>query len=144
MKETKLNRKVQLLALFILTAIVFLAIDALWLGVLAKDMYAAKLGPIIPLGFDLAAGSVFYIVYISGILYFSIYPALKSGGSRQAIRQGAILGALCYATYDLTNWATIEGWPVEVVIYDILWGAFITGFTAMIVVLLAGRLSIVK
>ena len=76
------------------------------------------------------AALIFYMMYISGILYFVIFPSLINGDWQTALLKGAILGILCYGTYDLTNMATLKNWPYEIVIIDILWGAFLTGLTS--------------
>ena len=131
------------LFIYILTALIFLAIDSLWLGVLAKDLYATNLGPIIPLTLYLPGAIAFYLTYIGGILYFSLLPAIKVKSPEVALRKGAILGGLCYAVYDLTNLATIEGWPVNVVFYDLLWGIFITGSTSFLTFHIGRRLGLI-
>lgn len=115
---------------YLITAGVFLALDTLWLGVLSKGLYKENLYPVINFSFNLSAAMAFYLIFIAGIVYFAVWPMLLSGTARHALLKGSLLGSLCYATYDLTNMATIEDWPLLIVVIDILWGMFITGMSA--------------
>lgn len=112
-----------------LTLMVFLAVDLLWLGVLARDLYQRHLGALMAERINWTAALVFYALYIGGIFLFVIAPALERGSWSNALLYGALLGLLAYATYDLTNLATLRGWPVAIVGIDIAWGAVLTGFT---------------
>ncbi len=125
---------------YLAIAVSFLALDSLWLGVLAKEMYQERLGPVINLEFKLWAGAIFYLVYFGGVVYFAVMPALKDANWKTALINGSLLGGLCYATYDLTNLATIVGWPLHVVAVDILWGMFVTGVSACVAYLVVMRL----
>ena len=116
--------------LYLLTAIAFFAIDTLWIGGIAKDFYKNKIGFIMGRPNWLAAG-IFYSIYIAGILYFAVFPHLKSGSWQNFLITGGLLGGLCYATYDLTNMATLKNWPWSMVWIDIVWGIFLTGCTAV-------------
>lgn len=117
---------VRYLILYALTLVFFFAIDLTWLGVVAKNLYREKLGFILSDKVNWAAAIIFYLIYIGGILYFAILPGLESGSLVKVIINGAFLGMLCYATYDLTNMATIAKWPLSIVIIDIIWGTFLT------------------
>lgn len=123
--------------LFILTTIVFFSIDLLWLGVIAKKLYREKLGFILSEEVNWIAAIVFYLIYIGGILYFAVIPALENSEWQQALINGALLGFLCYATYDLTNMATIAKWPLQIVVIDIVWGTVLTGSVSILSYLLA-------
>jgi uncharacterized membrane protein len=120
----------QYVYLYVLTVPVFFIIDMLWLGVVAKDFYQAKLGYLLgPINWP--AALTFYFIYILGILMFAVVPALTSGAPyTKALIMGALFGFFAYATYDLTNYATIKDWPLRVVIVDILWGIVLTGSVA--------------
>lgn len=121
----------QYLYLYLLTVPVFFLIDMLWLGFVAKDFYQAKLGFLLgPVNW--LAALTFYFLYIVGILLFAVVPALGSGSLLKALVLGALFGFFAYATYDLTNYATIKNWPLMVVIVDILWGVVLTGSVATI------------
>lgn len=115
-----------------ISTIVFFAIDMLWLGLIAKSLYRNKLSHIISQDVVWPAAILFYLIYIAGIVYFAINPALKAGSWQLALLNGALLGGLCYATYDLTNMATIAKWPIEIVVIDILWGIFLTGTVSVV------------
>jgi len=83
---------------------------------------------------------IFYLIFIGGILFFAVNPSLKESRWQTAILNGALLGALCYATYDLTNMATIAKWPIEIVIIDIIWGMVLTGSVSVITYLLVEKI----
>jgi uncharacterized membrane protein len=116
----------QYLYLYLLTVPLVALFDLVWLGFLAKDFYQTKLayllGPV-----NWPGAIVFYCMYAGGILLFAVSPALTGGVLLKASILGALLGLFAYATYDLTNYATIKDWPLSVVIVDILWGVFLTG-----------------
>lgn len=126
--------------LYIVALILFLVIDALWLGVIAKNMYRTYLGYIMG---DVVWWAViaFYLLFIIGLEYFCIVPALKAGSVLQALYAGALFGLITYATYDLTNQATIKGWPVLVTFVDLLWGAFIGATVSALTVKIASLLK---
>ena len=79
-----------------------------------------------------AAAVVFYLIYIGGILFFAINPALQTQNWQTALLNGVVLGMLCYATYDLTNMATIANWPLSIVVIDIVWGMVLTGSVSLL------------
>jgi len=120
----------RILLYYLITLIFFFAIDLTWLGFIAKNLYRDKLGFILSDKVNWTAAIIFYIIYIAGILYFAVLPAAESGSLSTAIIRGAALGFLCYATYDLTNLATIARWPVSIVVIDIVWGTVLTGSCA--------------
>ncbi len=117
--------------LYLLTIPVFFLIDMLWLGVLAKGFYQDKLGGFIgPVNWT--AVIIFYLIFIVGILIFAVAPALESQSLAKAVVLGALFGFFTYATYDLTNLATLKDWPVIVVVVDIIWGAVLSGSVAAV------------
>jgi uncharacterized membrane protein len=123
---------IKLISTYFIALIVFFAIDMVWLGVISKNYYKQKLGFILSPEPNWAAGIIFYLIYIGGIMFFAINPGLKEMSWQTALINGAVLGALCYATYDLTNMATIAKWPIEIVIIDIIWGMVLTGSVSII------------
>lgn len=129
----------KILLVFIITMVIFAAIDLIWLGYLAKNLYEQKIGFVMADKINWIAALIFYIMYIGGILYFVIFPSLETGEWQTALLKGAILGVLCYGTYDLTNMATLKNWPYEIVIIDILWGAFLTGLTSTLSYIIAQK-----
>jgi len=120
----------KLVYIYLLTVPVFFGIDMLWLGVVAKGFYRDNLGHLLRPDVNWTAALIFYLLYIAGILIFATLPALEKHSLRQAIIMGALFGFFCYATYDLTNLATLKDWPVRVVFVDILWGMVLTASVA--------------
>ena len=110
------------LKLYVLTVPIFFIIDILWLGVIAKGFYRRKLDFILSPQVNWKAAIIFYLIYIAGILFFAVRPAVLSNSRGQAAVLGALFGFFTYATYDLTNLATLKNWPLAVVVVDILWG----------------------
>lgn len=110
----------------------FLFIDALWLGLIAKNLYQAELGHLIAKQINWTAAAFFYLIYTGGITLFVLLPSLHQESFCFALLYGAAFGFVAYATYDLTNLATIEGFPFKIVIWDLLWGSFITSFTSLV------------
>lgn len=117
---------------YVSTGIAFALIDAVWLRTMAERLYRPEIGEMMAKDFRLGPAIIFYVLYIAGMLYFAVLPALQSGGWRAALVSGAVLGFLCYATYDLTNFATLRVWSLKVTIFDIVWGTVLTGTTAAI------------
>ena len=120
----------KLLALYGLTIPVFFAVDMLWLGVVARGFYRRQLGAFLAPQVNWTAAIVFYLLFIAGILTFAVLPGLKRESLWHAIALGAFFGLVAYATYDLTNLATMRDWPLVVTIVDMLWGAVLSGSVA--------------
>ena len=127
--------------LYLLTLPVFFGIDMLWIGVLAKGFYRNNLGHLLRPDINWAAALIFYLLYIVGILIFATLPALEKHSLRQAVIMGALFGFFAYATYDLSNLATLKDWPVNVVFVDILWGMVLTGTVSGIGYWISGKLG---
>jgi uncharacterized membrane protein len=117
---------------YIATGFVFLAIDAIWLTVAAQRLYRPLMGEMLLESFRLVPAMLFYFIYIAGIVVFAIAPAFASDRWTTATSYGAFLGLFAYATYDLTNQATLKNWPVMVTIADLCWGTFLTAAAATI------------
>lgn len=115
---------------YIGTTIVFFAIDMLWLGVVAKNLYNKYLGSFLSDTVNWTAAIVFYLLFIVGILIFAAYPAVEKQSLQHAILYGGLFGFFTYATYDLTNLATLKGWPIQIVVIDILWGVVLTAIVS--------------
>jgi len=115
-----------LLKAYLLTTVVFFAIDILWLGVIAKNLYNKHLRKLLAPKVNWVAAIVFYLLFIVGIFYFAIVPSVEEASLEQAILKGALFGFFTYATYDLTNLATLRGWPIKIVFIDIIWGSILT------------------
>ncbi len=110
------------------TAIVFLGLDYLWLAYIAKDFYARSLGSLMRDTPDFMAAGIFYLFYIAGIVFFAAMPAESWKG---ALARGALLGLLAYGTYDMTNLATLKGWPWRMAAVDMAWGTVLTALAAL-------------
>jgi uncharacterized membrane protein len=117
--------------LYLLTVPVFFAIDMLWLGVVAKDIYQKQLGHLLGT-VNWPAAIIFYLIFIVGILIFAVLPALEARSLMKAVMLGALFGFMTYATYDLTNLATLKDWPLSIALIDMAWGAVLSGSVATI------------
>jgi uncharacterized membrane protein len=126
---------------YLIATVTFFVIDMAWLGFFARSFYKAKLGFILSDKVNWPAAIIFYLIYIGGILFFAVLPALREQNWMLALINGAVLGMLCYATYDLTNMATIDKWPLIVVIVDIIWGIVLTGGVATITYFIGNKLA---
>jgi len=120
----------KLLLAYLLTAIVFFAIDLTWLGWVAKDLYRKYLGGFLSDQVNWTAAFIFYALFIVGIFIFAILPAAEKNSIGHAVIYGALFGFFTYATYDLTNLATLKNWPLTIVFIDIIWGSILTGTVA--------------
>lgn len=109
----------------------FGALDALWLRWAAPNLYRPMLGDMLAPAFRAAPAMLFYLAYLAAMVWFAVRPGLAQGVP-YAVLNGALLGGICYATYDLTNQATMKVWPVHVTIVDIVWGAFATAVAATV------------
>jgi len=120
----------KLLLAYCLTFMVFLAIDLVWLGFVAKDLYRRQLGSLLSENVNWAAAIIFYLLFVAGVFLFAIAPATEKQSLSHAVIYGALFGFFTYATYDLTNLATLKGWPVKIVFIDIVWGMVLTGLVS--------------
>lgn len=125
---------------FIAAAVAFGALDALWLGWAGPNFYRPRLGDLLADSFRMAPALVFYAAYVAAIVWFAVRPGLTAGLGA-AVLNGALLGAICYATYDLTNQTTLRHWSTAVTVADIAWGAFATAAAAGIATFAASRIG---
>lgn len=112
---------------WVFCAVIFLAADMVWLGVAAKKFYRVHLGSMLAEKFNGKAAVVFYVLYVAGIVIFCVH---GKASWQDAAMWGALFGFFCYATYNLTNLATLRGWPVVVTYVDLVWGPVVTAVTA--------------
>jgi uncharacterized membrane protein len=112
-------------AQYVVAAVVFCVLDLVWLGTIAEDLYARHLGDLLAPSPDVAAAFVFYALFVAGLLYFVIHPAVVAGSWRRAAGAGAFFGLVTYATWDLTNLAVIRDFPAALVPVDLAWGTFL-------------------
>ena len=115
---------------YFLTVPVLFVIDMVWLGFFAKDFYRSQIGFLLRTEFNWIAAILFYLLFIGGILFFAVAPALELGGWQRALLYGALFGFFSYATYDLTNLATIRDWPLTVTLVDLAWGTVLSALVA--------------
>lgn len=120
----------ELLRNYLIIFVVFFAIDILWLGFVAKKLYRKQIGFIMADKFNWPAAIIFYTVYLVGLMYFAVNPAIAQESVMAAFTVGAIYGFFTYITYDMTNLATLENWPVMISIIDIIWGTLLNSLTA--------------
>ena len=125
---------------YVAAGVSFGALDALWLGWAGKNLYRPALGDLLAPGFRPAPAIAFYLLYIAALVWFAVRAGHMQGLSF-AVLNGALLGAICYATYDLTNQATMKVWPVHVTLIDIAWGAFASAVAAGVGCIAASRFS---
>lgn len=125
------------LALYGITLVVFFVVDMVWLGVVAREFYRTHLGSLLNPDVNWTAAILFYLLFIAGLLVFAIRPALAGGGALAALLLGAFFGLVSYATYDLTNLATLKNWPLVVTVVDLAWGTCLGGIVSWLSVLAA-------
>ena len=117
---------------YLLTTVVFLIIDMAWLGLIAKNLYQKYLGDFLSDKVNWTAAFIFYLLYVVGISVFAIYPSVNQNSAMNAILMGGLFGFFAYATYDLTNSATLKGWPLPIVFIDIAWGVVLTAMVSLV------------
>ena len=126
--------------LFAIALPVFLVIDLVWLGIVARPFYKAQMGPLMREDVNWPAAFLFYFIYVVGIVVLAVQPAVNAGSGARAIYLGAVLGLVAYAAYDLTNLATLAGFPRTMAIVDLIWGTILTGSVSVITFLIYDRI----
>lgn len=127
-----------LIGLYLATLVIFLAIDVVWLRLVALPLFERHIGGIMREKPDLGVAAGFYAFYVVGLVYFAAAPGLAAGSLALAFFNGALLGLVAYGTYESTNMATLKGWAWPMVISDTLWGGFLSGISAALAVWLLG------
>lgn len=130
------------LKLYFITLPIFLAIDMIWLGLVAKNFYAKQIGFLMKTNINWPAALTFYLLFIVGLVIFVISPALDKNSWRQAVFLGALFGLITYATYDLTNLATVKNWPLVITIVDLIWGTILAASVSLIAYLIATKIGL--
>jgi uncharacterized membrane protein len=126
--------------LWIVAAVLFLAIDMVWLLWLGRSIYVTEIGDILRQPPNFAAAGAFYVLYITGLMIMVIWPAFQAQSVSQALIYGALLGLIAYGTYDLTNLAVMKGFTTRIAIIDMAWGTVLTGAVSALTVLVGTRL----
>ncbi len=124
---------------YFLTVPVFFLIDMIWLGAVARDFYRRHLGYLMRDRVNWVAAISFYLLFIVGIVIFAVKPALEMQSPVRALVCGALFGFFTYATYDLTNLATVKDWPLVVTLVDLVWGTALCGIVATASYFLSNR-----
>jgi uncharacterized membrane protein len=127
--------------LYLLTLAVFLVIDLVWLGLVARNLYRKYLGYLMSPSPNWLAAILFYLLFIAGLLIFAVVPGLQGESMNKAVLLGALFGLFTYATYDLTNQATIKDWPVIITVVDMIWGMVLAASVSWISFLLGAWLK---
>jgi uncharacterized membrane protein len=120
--------------------LVFLAIDAVWLGLIARQFYGKYLGHLLSPTPNFIAAGIFYLLFIISILVFAVIPGLNQNSVIKAVMLGALFGLITYATYDLTNLATLKDWPLLVTVVDLIWGTVLSASVAGITTAIAQKI----
>ena len=123
--------------LFLIALPVFFAIDIIWLAFVAKKFYNRHLGHLMRPDVNWFAAGIFYVIFLCGLVAFVISPALEKRSFLNATLYGALFGVVTYATYDLTNLATLKDWPLIVTIVDLVWGMVLSALVSAITYLIA-------
>jgi uncharacterized membrane protein len=120
---------------------VFFAIDMAWLGLVAKNFYRNQIGFLMADEINWTAALAFYLLFVVGLVLFVIAPALEKNSWVSALLLGALFGLISYATYDLSNLATLKGWPLLVTLVDLAWGATLAALVSIITFFIARMLE---
>lgn len=129
------------LKLYFTTLFAFLAIDLVWLGLVAGTLYRQYLGSLMTPNPNWFVAILFYLLYVAGVLVLVVLPGLKQNSLKTTLLRGAFFGLVAYATYDLTNLATLQGWPVLITLVDLVWGTILSLVVSYISFLAGKRLS---
>lgn len=117
---------------YLVAFVVFFAIDIVWLGFVAKNLYRENLGHMMADKTNWPAAIIFYAIFIAGLIFFAIHPALEKDSWTYALLVGGLFGFMCYATYDMTNLATLKDWPLKITVIDIIWGTVLNALTSVV------------
>jgi uncharacterized membrane protein len=112
--------------LYFATLLVFLVVDVIWLGFLARTFYKKHLGFLLAPSPNWMAAAIFYLLFILAILVFVVVPGIDNSSLRTTLLRAALFGLITYGTYDLTNLATVKDWPLLVTVVDMIWGAVLS------------------
>lgn len=118
------------LYVYLIALAIFLLLDAVWLGLVARSFYQAHIGPLLLARPRFGVAALFYAIYVIGLLYFALVPGLGAASLPLTLLRAALFGFFCYLTYDASNLATLKGYAASVAIADVIWGAVLTAVTA--------------
>lgn len=133
---------INFLKLYFISLLVLLIIDSVWLLFIAPKFYKTHIGFLMTDKPNLVAALIFYLLYIAGLVIFVVQPGLQSHSLLNTLLKGALFGLVCYATYDLTNQATVNNWPAIVTVVDLIWGTLLTASVSGVVFVIASKLNV--
>lgn len=119
---------------------VFFVVDMIWLGVIARGFYRKSLEPLLTPNINWTAAIIFYFLFLVGVLVFALLPGMEKRSLIYTVGMAALFGFIAYATYDLTNLATLRDWPLMLSIVDMMWGSFLSASTAGLTYLIMTRI----
>lgn len=119
------------LKLYLSTLLVFFAVDMIWLGLVARTFYKKHLGFLMAPEVNWYAALIFYFLFILGVLVFVVIPGIRDNDLTMTLIKAALFGLITYATYDLTNLATVKNWPLLITIIDLIWGMVLTTIVSL-------------
>ncbi len=125
---------------YALALLVLCLVDLVWLTLIAQDLYADRLGDLLADQPNLAAAAAFYALFVAGLVYFVIRPAVIEGSWQRALLSGAFFGLVTYAAWDLTNLAVLDGFPISIVAIDLAWGTFLAASVSLATYAIVSRL----
>jgi uncharacterized membrane protein len=140
LSRSSLNTDAMFLKLFIIALPVFFVIDMVWLVLVAKKFYQEQIGFLMKPDINWFAAIIFYLLFIAGLIIFVISPAVEKHSWVHALLFGALFGLITYATYDLTNLATLKDWPLIVTVVDLIWGTVLASAISLITYLIANKI----
>jgi uncharacterized membrane protein len=129
----------KMLVSYLVVLVVFVTIDLVWLGIVARSLYVREMGSLLAAQPGLAAAAAFYLLYAAGLVFFAVNPALASGSFAQALLLGAAAGLFAYGTYDLTSLSVIKGFTLRIALTDMLWGTILSAATSGLAFLIVRR-----
>lgn len=115
---------------YLATAVVFFGVDFIWLSTMTASFYRSRMGELLVDQPNFVAAGLFYFVYVAGVVYLAVVPAVSGGSFVTALVSGAVLGLVAYGTYDMTNLATLKNWSLSLSVVDMAWGTFLTSLAA--------------
>lgn len=128
-----------MLKTYFIALIVFFLIDLFWLVAVARKLYQQELGYIMSEKPNWIVAALFYLIFIAGLVFFVINPAMEKNSWVFALLVGMLFGFITYSTYDLTNLATLKDWPIKITIIDLIWGSSLGGFVSTVTFFIAKR-----
>lgn len=131
------------LKLYSISFVTFLLIDGIWLGVVARGFYKKHLGYLLAPNPNWTAALLFYLLFVAGVVFFVTVPGLQAGSWKAVLLRGAFFGLITYATYDLTNLATVKEWPMIVTVVDMMWGAVLSMVVGAVGVFFGRRMNLI-